>query len=92
MSNVQVTGKAMPEQAAAISEISGIRQELYMIKQRAELFRNTAEGKICGRELSLLITEVQSARHWGGECLSYFPTGYRVTDNPNDPGSASKAA
>ena len=78
--------------AAAIEEISGIRQDLYRVKERAEKFRQTQESKLCGRELSLLITEVQSARHWGGECLAYFPTGYRVTDNPNDPGIESKAA
>tara|TARA_Y100000310_G_C20653036_1_gene800519 strand:- start:609 stop:893 length:285 start_codon:yes stop_codon:yes gene_type:complete len=89
MSGVQEEGVATPEQKAAIEAVSNLRQMLYAVKEAAETFRDTAEGKICGRELSLLITETQSARHWGGECLSHFPTGYRVTDNPNDPGSES---
>lgn len=92
MSNIQAQREATVGDATAIETISGFRKRLYEIKQDAEAFRNTPEGKMCGSELSLLVTEVQSARHWGGECLSFFPTGYRVTDNPNDSGSESKAA
>ena len=73
-------------------ELSEIRKALYKVKEMAESFRTMDAAKDCGRELSLLITETQSARHWGGECLSHYPTGYRVTDNPNDPGSESKGA
>ncbi len=92
MSGIQVEGESTPEQARAIEAISELRQDLYKVKEKAEAFRDTKEGKDCIREISLLITEVQSARHWGGECLSHFPTGYRVTDNPNDKGSESKGA
>lgn len=90
MSGVQATGEVTPEQKEAIAQISELRKALYQIKEHAETLREMEFMKPCGRELSLLITEIQSARHWGGECLSHFPTGYRVTDNPNDPGSESK--
>lgn len=46
----------------------------------------------CIAEMTLAKRELQSARHWLGECLSYYDTGYRVTDNPKDPGSESKSA
>jgi hypothetical protein len=45
----------------------------------------------CIAEMILSKRELQSARHWLGECLSFYDTGYRVTDNPKDPGSESKA-
>ncbi len=90
MSNEQQQGTATEQERQAIDYISDLRKSLYEIKERAELFRASEEGKRCGCELSLLITEVQSARHWGGECLAHFPTGYRVTDNPKDPGSESR--
>lgn len=96
MSNGQAAeatlGTMRIDAAKAIETISDLRKRLYQIRWDAEGFRKTPEGARCARELSLLITEAQSARHWGGECLSHFPTGYRVTDNPNDPGSESKAA
>jgi len=90
MSNLQVDREPTAEDAHAIIELGGIRSALYEIKKRAEAFRNTDHGKAAAREISLLITEVQSARHWGGECLSHYPTRYRVTDNPEDPGSESQ--
>ena len=92
MSNVQTQRPATAEDAKAIETISELHKRLYQLKQDAEAFRVAPEGKMCSRELSLLVIETQSARHWGGECLSYF---LRVTgwmDNPNDPGSESKAS
>lgn len=92
MSNEQTTRPATADDALCIDLISNLRKDLYLVKEKAEQFRNAPAAKDCGRELSLLITEVQSARHWGGECLSHYPTGYRVTDNPNDKGSESTSA
>ena len=92
MSNTQAEGPTTQEQKDAIEQLSDLRKSLHVVKDQAEALRNAPYMKVCGRELSLLITEVQSARHWGGECLAHFPTGYRVTDNPNDPGSESKGS
>ena len=92
MSGVQVEREPTAEDQLCIDTLSEIRKALYKVKEMAESFRTMDAAKDCGRELSLLITETQSARHWGGECLSHYPTGYRVTDNPNDPGSESKGA
>lgn len=81
--------KATPGQAAQIEEISNLRKDIAKILVRIEDM--LTRRPIFGAELTLSKRALQTARHWLGECLAFLPTGYRVTDNPNDPGSESKA-
>lgn len=76
-----------PERVAQISEL---RKKLYAdLEELQDLIAAKPE---CIAEATLAKRELQSARHWLGECLSYYETEYRVTDNPNDAGSESKSA
>ena len=88
MSDEQTTGTATPEQAAKIELLSSLRQDVFHMLARIN--RCLQEKPECIAELTLAKRELQSARHWMGECLSFYPTGYRVTDNPTDPDSLSK--
>lgn len=88
MSHEQNTGYT-PDQAYKIEKISNLRKGIAnVILDLQDFLEQRPE---CIPELTLSKRELQSARHWLGECLSYYPTGYRVTDNPKDPGSESKA-
>ncbi len=70
-----------------VANLSKLREDIYLaIGFMNQLLKNRPD---CIAEMTLSKRELQSARHWLGECLSYYPTGYRVTDNPNDPGSQS---
>lgn len=95
MSNPQNDAKtATAQEQDAIERASDLRKGIANVISDLDAFvdfitqhtekRGIAEAIISKREL-------QSARHWLGEVLSYYPTGYRVTDNPKDPGSESKA-
>lgn len=72
-----------------IEKISKLRQDIYLILDSINDF--LVDRPECIPELTLAKRELQSARHWLGECLSYYDTGYRVTDNPHDSGSESKS-
>lgn len=82
----QITDK----QATQITEIGSFRQDIYRLIERTN--RLVEDQPAFGAEATLAKRALQTARHWLGESLAFLPTGYRVTDNPNDPGSESKAA
>lgn len=88
MTNEQET--ATPEQVGQVEEIGSLRKDIYTLIERVNML---IEGRPAfGAEATLAKRSLQTARHWLGESLAFLPTGYRVTDNPNDPGSESKAA
>lgn len=75
--NVTDTSDRSPKKDA-IATVKAIRAFLQEVRDQAEAFRQTDEGKACGREISLLITEAQSARHWAGECLGILDPSSRA--------------
>lgn len=90
MSNPQVQREPNADDATMIENLSELRKAVYLVIETMNGL--LANKPSCIAEMTLSKRELQSARHWLGECLSYYPTGYRVTDNPKDPGSESKAA
>lgn len=77
---------------AMIEKISNLRKEIFETIDHVNEAMTGGDKPACIAELTLAKRELQSARHWLGECLSFYDTGYRVTDNPKDPGSESQAA
>lgn len=74
-----------------VQELSELRKQIYTTIEHLE--SNVLQIRpACGAEATLAKRALQTARHWLGESLAFYDTGYRVTDNPNDPGSESKAA
>ena len=82
------------QQSNRILECSEIRKALFLqIVAIDDLIASIAqmEGKPGIAEATLAKRAAQTARHWIGETLAFYPTGFRRSDNPNDPGSESTA-
>ena len=69
----------------AISKISQSRLELARAIDEIDViiaYIATLEAKPDIAEATLAKRAAQQSRHWLGETLAFYPTGYRVTDNP----------
>lgn len=78
------------DEADVVKQIGLLRAALEAVRETAEALKAHPLAAPCGRELSLLITEAQSARHWGGECLGKFDTGFKKSDLPGEPETATR--
>lgn len=78
-----------PSFVAAISEF---RQRVVpLIEDVERILDYMAKNRHpAGRELALVRTKLQEARMWGGQALSHFDTGFKPSDQPDDPETHSK--
>lgn len=80
-----------PEDVTMIQFLSEQRVTLHgQIKAIDEKLAQPAKPK-CIAELILAKRKLQEARHWLGECLGFYPTGYQKTDLAGEPATRSRA-
>lgn len=87
-SNMSSLEKEKIDNPEKVETLGDLRKDIYYVIEDVEqLILSSPE---CIAEAILAKRSLQQARHWLGEGLAFYKTDYRVTDNPNDPGSESK--